>query len=66
MREALTIIPHEVYSKARKYVYSCLTNQPTTAGEVFLIGGFRPNLATLQRVNLIVGFTIIVLNFGQS
>ena len=39
------------YSKVRKYVYSCLTNQPTPLARF-------PNLAILLSVNLIVGFTI--------
>ena len=31
--------------------------EPSNAGEVFLLGCFPPNLATLDNVNLIVGFT---------
>ena len=40
------------YSKARKYLGTLENTNPT------LLARF-PNLATLERVNLIVGFTII-------
>ena len=54
------------YSKARKHVNTLENTKSHFAGEVFLIGCFPPNLATLESVNLIVGFTIVCAGMGRK